>query len=183
VAGAVLAAGSGTRMGTPKSELIVDGVRLLDRAVDALRKAGCDPVIAVVREQTHRVDGQLVVNSEPERGMRSSLALAVAAAAEHDALAVILVDVPGIGADAIRTVIDAWQPGRIAIGRIGTRRTHPTVMADALWVEALQHAGPDEGARALMAERGDLIDEVDVQGNADDLDTPEDLEHWQRRND
>ncbi len=52
VAGAVLAAGSGTRMGRPKAELVVAGVRLLDRAVTVLREAGCDPVVAVVRDAT-----------------------------------------------------------------------------------------------------------------------------------
>ena len=181
VAGAVLAAGSGSRMGAPKAELVVDGIRLLDRAIAALHAAGCDPVIAVVREQTLPADARSVVNAEPERGMRSSLALAVGAPADVDALAVILVDAPGIGADAIRTVVDAWRPGRIAIGRIGSRRSHPTVMGTALWQQAVLQAGPDEGARAFLAGHGDLLDEVDVPGVADDLDTPEDLAQWQHR--
>ncbi|MDT4919050.1 MAG: hypothetical protein QOH89_3750, partial [Pseudonocardiales bacterium] len=44
----MLAAGAGARMGGPKAELVVGGVRLLDRAVETAREAGCDLVLAVV---------------------------------------------------------------------------------------------------------------------------------------
>ena len=113
--------------------------------------------------------------------MRSSLDLAVAAADDADALAVLLVDAPGVGADAVRAVLAAWRPGRIAVGRYGDRRGHPTVAAPAEWRAALALAGPDEGARALLAGRPDLVDEVEVPGDPTDLDTPEDLARWTGR--
>jgi molybdenum cofactor cytidylyltransferase/nicotine blue oxidoreductase len=165
-------------MGRPKAGLVVGGRRLLDRAVAALRDGGCAPVIAVVRDGTELAGATRVVNPDPSRGMRSSLALAVDAAPEADALAVLLVDVPGVGADAVRAVVAAWRPGRIAIGRYQGRRAHPTVMAPPLWREALALAGPDEGARALLSSRPDLVDEIDVAGDPRDLDTPEDLRDW-----
>jgi molybdenum cofactor cytidylyltransferase/nicotine blue oxidoreductase len=182
IAGAVLAAGSGTRMGGPKAELVVDGERLLDRTVTTLRRAGCDPVIAVVRAGTEEVAGAVaVVNPDPARGQRSSLELAIAAAESADAVAVVLVDVPGIGADAVRAVVEAWRPGRIALARYGTVRGHPIVMAPGLWREALALAGPDEGARALLRERADQVDEIAALGDPADLDTPEDLARWARQ--
>jgi CTP:molybdopterin cytidylyltransferase MocA len=179
VAAAVLAAGAGTRMGAPKGELVVDGVRLIDRAVRAAREAGGNPVFAVVRAGTSVAGARIVVNAEPDRGLRSSLALAVDAAADADAVAVLLVDSPGIGAEAIRTVAAAWTPGRIALARYVDRRGHPIVMAPDLWREAIELAAPDEGARALLIRRSDLIDEVDVLGDPSDLDTPDDLARWQ----
>lgn len=178
VAGAVLAAGSGSRMGTPKAELVVGGRRLLDRAVSVLREGGCDPVFAVVRAGTTVAGAAAVVNPTPDSGMRSSLALAVDRAGLADALAVLLVDVPGVGADAVRAVVTAWRPGRIAIARYGDRRGHPTVMAPALWRKALVGAQPDEGARALLRSRPELVDEIGVDGDATDLDTPEDVRRW-----
>lgn len=178
VAGAVLAAGAGSRMGTPKAELVVDGRRLVDRAVAALVDGGCAPVIAVVRSAAEVPGARTVVNPAPERGMRSSLALAVAAAGPCAALAVLLVDAPGVGAEAVRAVVGAWRPGRIAVARYGGRRGHPTVMAPRLWQQALAAAGADEGARALLVARGDLVDEVDVPGDPVDLDTPADLARW-----
>ncbi|HZC70024.1 MAG TPA: NTP transferase domain-containing protein [Jatrophihabitans sp.] len=181
VAAAVLAAGSGIRMGGPKAELVVDGVRLLDRAVAAARDAGCAPVIAVVRAGTEVAGARLVVNPDPERGMRSSLTLAVDAIdpADADALAVVLVDTPGVTAQAIRAVMTAWQPGRIAIGRYATGRGHPTVMSADLWRAALEVAGPDEGARAFLGAHPELVDDVPVSGDPADLDTSDDLARWQ----
>ncbi len=181
VAGAVLAAGSGTRMGTPKAELVIDGVRLVDRATGALRDAGCDPLIAVVRAGTSVAGVRCLPNPAPERGQRSSLELAVSAVGAAEALAVLLVDAPGIGPAAIRAVVDAWTPGRIAVARYAGRRGHPIVMAPALWRVALELAGPDEGARALLRDRPELVDEVAVTGDPTDLDTPEDVARWRTR--
>jgi CTP:molybdopterin cytidylyltransferase MocA len=178
VAGAVLAAGAGSRMGAPKADLVIADERLLDRAVTVLRRAGCAPVIAVVRSGTLVADAVAVVNPDPARGMRSSLALAVDAADGADALAVLVVDVPGVGAGAARSVVTAWRPGRIAVGSYAGRRGHPTVMAPALWREALALAGPDEGARTLLAARPDLVDDVPVTGDPTDLDTPDDVARW-----
>jgi CTP:molybdopterin cytidylyltransferase MocA len=184
IAGAVLAAGSGTRMGRPKATLVVDGQRLLDRAVAVLRDAGCEPIFAIVRDGV-AVDGVAgvsgVVNPDPARGMRSSLALAVQAAGEVDALAVLLVDAPGVGADAVAAVLAAWTPGRIAIATYGGRRGHPTVMAPPDWRVALELAGPDEGARALLRRDAARVDEVPVPGDPTDLDTPEDVAGWAGR--
>jgi CTP:molybdopterin cytidylyltransferase MocA len=171
-------------MGRPKAELVVDGARLIDRAVLVVREAGCDPVLAVVRAGTAVPGARAIVNPKPARGMRSSLALAVdaaGAAGDVDALAVLLVDAPGVGAQAVAAVATAWRPGRIAVGRYGGRRGHPTVMSLELWRAALELAAPDEGARSLLAARPELIDEVDVAGDATDLDTPEDVARWSAR--
>jgi molybdenum cofactor cytidylyltransferase/nicotine blue oxidoreductase len=52
-------------------------------------------------------------------------------------------------------------------------------MAPDLWRTALELAGPDEGARRLLAARPDLVDEVRVDGDPADLDTPGDLTRWE----
>lgn len=180
VAGAVLAAGSGSRMGVPKGELVVDGVRLVDRAVGVLACGGCDPVFAVVRDGVDVPGAVAVVNPDPSRGQRSSLEVAVSVAGEYEALAVLLVDVPGVTASAVRAVVGAWLPGRIAVARYPGGRGHPTVMAPAQWRAAIDLAGPDEGARAFLAAHADLVDEVAVEGDPSDLDTPADVERWER---
>lgn len=181
IAGAVLAAGSGRRMGRPKGELTLDGERLVDRAVAALRAGGCRPVIAVVRAGVEVAAATRVVNPDPSRGMRSSLELAVTTATDADVLAVLLVDTPGIGASAVAAVTAAWSPGRIAIGSYAGLRGHPTVMSPDLWREALALAGPDEGARALLARHPELVDVVEAVGDPADLDTPTDLQNWRQK--
>ncbi len=180
VALAVLAAGSGERMGGPKAELRVGGARLLDRAIALARAAGCTPIYAVVRIGAEATGATRVVNPDPSRGMRSSLALAVEAAGDADALAVLLVDMPGLSAAAVRSVVGAWRPDRVAVACYDGVRAHPTVMSPDLWRSALETAGPDEGARAFLTAHPELVDEIDVVGDPADLDTPDDLARWQR---
>ena len=169
-------------MGTPKGELVVDGERLVDRAVRVLRAGGCADVIVVTRAGVDVPGVHLVVNPDPERGMRSSLALAVdAVPPDADALAVLLVDLPGVTATAVRAVLAAWRPGRVAVARYGARCGHPTVMAPELWRAALEPAGPDEGARTWLGAHPQLVDEVVVDGDSADLDTPADLDRWTAR--
>jgi molybdenum cofactor cytidylyltransferase/nicotine blue oxidoreductase len=182
VAGVVLAAGAGTRMGQPKAELRIGGTRLVDRAVTVLRDGGCEPVLAVVRTGVPVPDARVVVNQRPERGMRSSLDLAIAAAAgteDVEAVAVLLVDAPGVGAQAVRQTVQAWRPGRIAVATFAAGRGHPIVMSPAMWRAAVEMAGPDEGARAYLAANAALVDAVPVPGDPADVDMPRDLVRWQ----
>jgi molybdenum cofactor cytidylyltransferase/nicotine blue oxidoreductase len=160
--------------------LVVDGERLIDRAVRALGEGGCAPVYAVVRDRDTTTSATAVLNPAPERGMRSSLEVGITAAGEVDAVAVLLVDIPGIASDAVRAVVQAWTPGRITIGRVGARRVHPTVMAPSRWRDAIAAADADEGARRYLAAHPDLVDEVEVHGWPQDLDTPEDIAGYGR---
>lgn len=176
IAGVVLAAGAGRRMGAPKAELVVDGRRLVDRAADVLAAGGCAPVLAVVRPGTEVPGARAVINPDPDRGMRSSLEVALdAAGTDVDALLVLLVDTPGVGADAVAAVRAAWRPGRIAVARFRSRRGHPIAMAPGQWRESIEYAAPDEGARAYLAAHEGLVDEITVPGDPTDLDDPQDI--------
>lgn len=178
VAGIVLAAGLGRRMGRPKAEIVVDGTRLIDHAITALREAGCEPVIAVVQAGVS-CDATTVVNPDPARGQRSSLEAGLRAVTDPDAaVAVILVDMPGMTGTAIARVVGRWRPGRIALGIAAGRRTHPTVMSAAMWREALELAQPDEGARRYVGGHRELVDEIPVEIDPADLDVPADLARW-----
>ena len=162
-------------MGRPKATLVVAGVRLVDRAVAALRDGGCDDVIAVVRSGVGVPGAITVTNPDPERGLRSSLDLALRVAPDATAIAVLLADLPGVGPEAVRAVIGAWRPGRVALARFADGSGHPIVMSPAMWQAALALAGPDEGARRYLAANPELLDEVAVAGSAADLDTRDDL--------
>jgi molybdenum cofactor cytidylyltransferase/nicotine blue oxidoreductase len=169
-------------MGEPKAGLVVAGRTLLERACAELAAGGCTPVFAVIRPGGAAPAGAVpVLNSRPERGMRSSLELAVAAAGELEALAVVPVDTPGVTAAAVRATVATWRPGRIAVASYSGRRAHPVVMGLPLWRTALSGAGADEGARALLRDRPELVDAVPVAGDPADLDRPADVAAWLRR--
>lgn len=172
VSGIVLAAGAGRRLGGPKAELVVGGERLLDRAVRVLSESGCAEVVAVVRPGT-RVDGALVVvNSDPDRGLGSSLRLGLAAAS-GDRAAIVLVDTPGITADAVRRTLEAAAP--VAVAMYGGRRGHPVVIERPLWTKVATLAEGEAGARVFLREHPELVTEVACPGDPADIDTAEDL--------
>jgi CTP:molybdopterin cytidylyltransferase MocA len=172
VSGIVLAAGAGHRMGRPKAALVVEGERLVDRAVRVLRDGGCDEVVAVVRAGTAVPGARVVVNPDPGRGMGSSLRLALSAAA-GDRAVILLVDTPEVGVDAVRTVLAVDAP--VAIARYGTRRGHPVAIRREWWAEVARRAEGDEGARPFLRARPEVVVDVDCPGDPADLDTPDEL--------
>lgn len=175
IVGAVVAAGAGSRMGQPKGELVLDGLRLVDRAVAVLRDGGCDRVVAVVRAGVGVPGAEVIENPRPERGLRASVDLAIAAAGDCAAVMVLPVDMPGVSAAAVRAVTAGWRPGRVAMAHYGGVAGHPVLMAPDLWRAALTSAGPDEGARRFLADHPHLVDLVPAVGDPADLDTPTDL--------
>ena len=124
--GLLLAAGAGRRMGRPKA--LVEG--WLVHAVESL--SGCDGVVVVLgaaADEARRLldahDVTVVVNPDWEQGMGSSLATGLAYVAHGDATAclVTLVDLPDVGAEVVRRVLDrpatrpTSSPGRRTTGR------------------------------------------------------------------
>jgi molybdenum cofactor cytidylyltransferase/nicotine blue oxidoreductase len=175
VSGLVLAAGAGRRMGQPKADLYVGGERLIDRAVRVLRAGGCDEVVTVVREGVRCPDARVVVNPEPERGMGSSLRLALATATGLRAV-ILLVDTPGIGAPAVRAVLAADSP--VVVATYHGRRGHPVAVDRSWWDEVAERAKGDRGARPFFAAHPELVREVECPGDPFDLDTAADLAMW-----
>ena len=178
VAGIVLAAGAGRRFGSPKAEIVLDGERLVQRAVRVLAEGGCEPVVAVVRAGTVVEGAIAVVNDAPERGMGSSLRLGLTAAlaTPADRAVITLVDVPGVTAQAVRAL--AGCPARIAAANYAGRRGHPVAIDRSLWEELAETLHGDVGARAFLATHPELVADVPLAGTAVDIDTPADLARW-----
>jgi len=80
----ILAAGGSSRFGEPKQLISFRGKRLVRRIVDAARRAGCSPIVAVVgsdsetiRHALKRTKAVIVDNGKWKRGIGSSIRIGV----------------------------------------------------------------------------------------------------------
>jgi CTP:molybdopterin cytidylyltransferase MocA len=180
VAGLLLAAGEGSRLGQPKALLMLGGATLASRGAALLRDGGAAPVIVVTGAAEIDVPGVVTVHNPRWRtGMGSSLAAGLAAVPADCAAAVIaLADQPLIGSAAVRRLISAYAAGAsVAVASYAGRPRNPVLIAREHWRQAVQLAVGDVGARPFLRARADLVTHVECgdTGRPDDIDTPEDL--------
>lgn len=180
VAGLLLAAGEGRRLGRPKALVSIGGWTLVERGVELLRNGGADPVVVVTGAVTVSLPGVVTVHNPDWRaGMGSSLRTGLATLpADSAAVVVALVDQPLIGAEAVGRLISAFldRPGLIAAGYHGKRR-NPVLIPRRYWADVAAAAEGDLGARGFLQAHNDLVTVVECGdiGRPDDLDTEEDL--------
>jgi CTP:molybdopterin cytidylyltransferase MocA len=178
--GIVLAAGAGRRFGGGKLSTEVDGRALVRWSVDAALGAGLDEVAVVTgaEDVAALLPAGVTVLANPRwnEGQATSLQVAVAHADAqgHDAVVVGLGDSPFVGEEAWRRV--AAADGPIVSAEFDGRRRPPVRLAREVW--ALLPTSGDEGARALMRDRPDLVSAVPCAGDPADVDTREDVGRW-----
>jgi nicotine blue oxidoreductase len=186
VAGILLAAGEGSRLGQPKALVEIGGQRLADRGVWLLRAGGADPVVVVTGAAPVEPPGALAVHNPDWRtGMGSSLvaglaALRSGAVADCTAAVIALADQPLVGAESVRRLIAAHAGGAgasIAVASYDGKPRNPVLIAREHWDEVAAMAAGDAGARPFLRAHPELITLVECGGTGrpDDIDTPEDL--------
>jgi CTP:molybdopterin cytidylyltransferase MocA len=175
----VLAAGGGRRYGGPKALVRLDGRLLVDRAADTLRDGGCDPVLVVLGARAEEVRAaadltgvRTVDNPAWRSGMGSSVRAGLAALADTDADAavVLLVDTPGVTAQAVRRVAAHAAADALVMATYDGRRGHPVLLGRHHWAGVATLAQLDVGARAYLTAHAAEVREVPCEDVSDDTD-------------
>ena len=188
VAGLLLAAGEGRRMGVPKALLADnDGVPYLDRAIGTLLEGGCSSVTVVLGAASDsaldilRIHGwsedesvSVVVNDSWDVGMSTSL-VAGLRALTADAALVMLVDLPDVHDDVVARLLGLAGPDALARATYGGKPGHPVLIGREHWAGVIESAAGDSGARSYLDRHAAQDIPCDDLATGRDLDSPEDL--------
>ena len=201
----LLAAGEGSRFGQPKALILLDGQTLAERGVRMLRAGGADQVLVVTGAAPVELAPEdwihTVYNAEWRTGMGSSLRAALQALTragkavgassvaperpsavfppDMGAAVVALADQPLVGAEAVARLIAAYRAGAtVAVAAYEGKPRNPVLLAREHWPEVIGAATGDQGARAFLRTRPNLVTLVECgdTGRPDDIDTPADLD-------
>jgi molybdopterin-guanine dinucleotide biosynthesis protein A len=175
----VLAGGSGRRLGgVDKAGVVLGGRTLLDRALAAV--GGASPIVVVGPERS--VDGVVWTREDPPGGGPvAGLAAGLAELADVDFVAVLAVDQPGVTAstvDRLRAAVGT------AAGAVLVADGHLQWLAGVWRTAVLRAAMPGEPDGASLRSVLRPLAPVEVparSGEADDVDTPEDLATLHKR--
>lgn len=192
-AAVVLAAGSSTRLGEAKQLLNVDGMPLLARTLDVVRRSMLAHRIVVLggyaAEVRSRVDFEgfdVVENPDYLSGQSTSMLAGLAAVPGNAAGAVVVLgDQPLLPPGLLDRMVAAFDPslGVAVRPRYADGPGNPVLLGRALFPELMRIEG-DVGAREVLAQHRDRIIELDLRGwpTPRDVDTREDyltlLDDW-----
>jgi len=193
IAGVLLAAGGGRRMGAPKALLRDEhGVPFLDRAIGTLLDGGCasvtvvlgaaaDEALALLDRDGWTVDEAVTVVEATgwDTGMGTSLRAGLETLqgqAGVDVALVSLVDLPDVGPEVVaRMCAVAAGPSTLARATYHGRPGHPVLLGRDHWAGASGSAAGDKGARDYLASRDVHQVECGDLATGRDVDHPSDL--------
>jgi CTP:molybdopterin cytidylyltransferase MocA len=192
LAGVLLAAGAGRRMGRPKALLHDEhDVPFLDRAVGVLFDGGCDTVTVVLGASADEARAvldeagwcedpcvEVVVAEDWDEGMGASLRAGLRAldGGPAEAALVTLVDLPDVDETVLRRVVGTGAGAQALVrATYDGRPGHPVLVGREHWAGVAATAHGDHGARDYLSTQGAVACECADLATGHDVDRPEDL--------
>jgi molybdenum cofactor cytidylyltransferase/nicotine blue oxidoreductase len=183
IAGIVVAASGGRRIGGPEALLQRGDTLLVDEVCDIARDVGCAPLVVVLGAAANQVraiaaltGATLVVDKAWGTGLGSSLRVGLEALADVDADAalVLTVDMPGVTVEAARRVALLPHPGALVCATYEGLRSYPMLLGRAHWAGIATLAKSDVGARPyLLAHQKEIVDiACDSVADGNRIETP-----------
>ena len=183
----ILAAGSSSRMGSPKQILQYRGESLLRRAALAALGAGCSPVIVVTgahaelsRRELEGLDVREVLNPDWETGMASSINAGIEGLLREDpdasAAVLMLCDQPHVTAGVVSSLLSAHRatPSPVIASAYGGSFGVPALFSRPLFDELARLEG-GAGAKHVIQRYASEAHFLPFQDGEVDVDTRDDF--------
>ena len=186
ISGIVLAAGTSSRMGSPKQLLSYRGFPLLQHVIDRAGPAGLDELLVVLGhaapEITEAIElpryARIVVNTSYESGHASSLRLGLDSVSPRARAAMIFLgDQPDLRTEVMEAVSSLYAKTGGPVVRAEYRGDpgHPVMIDRSIWGEVSDSSG-DRGAGPVLDQHPEWVvpAAVDLPPPLE-VDTPEDF--------
>lgn len=182
----ILAAGSSSRMGKAKQNLLFKGQTLLQTAIKTAIAANCCSAVVVLGANYDLIAPTIIdqpihifKNENWEAGMGSSISYGLSELlkiqSEISSALFMLTDQPLIQPDLINMLISKAAVGKIIASSYNETLGPPVLFDKAFFNELLATQG-NEGAKKLLQKHPEAILLVPFPSGAFDIDTPEDYD-------
>jgi molybdenum cofactor cytidylyltransferase len=182
----ILAAGSSSRLGQPKQNVIYRGQTLLQRAIETALASICEPVIVVLGSNAASIVPtiqespiNIVQNADWADGIASSIRSGINELKKNEpsvtSVVLMLCDQPFVDTHHLNLLIMAKsKSGIVACSYDDT--TGVPALFDVIYFDELAALKGHEGARKLLLKYADVVTSIPLPLGNIDIDTVEDLE-------
>ncbi len=182
----ILAAGSSSRLGKPKQNLVYKGQTLLQRAIATAAASVCNPVIVVLGANVQMIKPtiesdaiNIIHNPDWQEGMASSIRSGINAVKKiepkADSVILMLCDQPFVGAALLDKLVQKKSAKGIVASGYNDIIGAP-VLFDGVYFDELLLLKGQEGAKKLLLKYPDDVATVPFPLGGFDIDTMEDYE-------
>ena len=176
----ILAAGTSSRLGTPKQLLRYQGQTLLEQTIHTALKAELSPLMVVLGAHANQINGQInlskctvVHNLDWNKGMGGSIACGIRALPDTalDGVFILLCDQLKLSTEHLLNMRSTFNPHtRIVQSHYGTA-AGPPVLFGKEYFAALSDLDGKKGAHAIISANEHTCSTVSFPGGIEDVDT------------
>ena len=191
----ILAAGTSSRLGSPKQLLEYNGKTLLQHAIDTALATGCPKVMVVLGARADMLKTELanepievLENKNWQEGMTSSIRYALQnitiAGFQPESIIFMVCDQPFVTSSLLMSLVEKGVETGLPIIASGydDKAGTPAMFHKSMFPQLMDLKG-DKGARALLAAQPEKVAIVPFPKGVTDIDTVADYELLKRQND
>ena len=182
-----MAAGNASRFGENKLTAELDGISLIQRALDAVpaEKLHCVRVVtqySPIAELACKHGFEPVENHEPQLGLSHTIALGLQSLPRVDAALFMVADQPCLRRESVARLIDFYLNAPDSIAAVGHNGRHGNpCLFPARFFSELKELRGDRGGAAVIRRHEDLLRVMEIDSRQlEDVDTKQQLQFLQK---